>query len=136
MAINPILHYSLVESETTGKVFLDERHPSRSIWSELDFIARSSSSLALLRRRSWLAASASFNWKREIKKINNQKCCNSIICQNYVYVEKSGTNLFIFFSICFLKFGWQRHDGERFPRRKTALSVNMEGVWLNTQVML
>lgn len=54
--------YSLVDKDTTGNDFLEERHPSRSIWREFDLIPRSCSSLALLRSKSWLDASASFSF--------------------------------------------------------------------------
>jgi len=46
------LSYNLVASETTGKLFLDDKHFSLSMNNELDFIFRSCSSFALFMRRS------------------------------------------------------------------------------------
>ena len=45
--------YNFVAKDTTGKLFLEERHFSRSINNELDLIFKSCSNLALLTNRSW-----------------------------------------------------------------------------------
>jgi len=46
------LSYNFVARETTGKLFLDDRHFSLSMNKELDLIFRSCSSFALFMRRS------------------------------------------------------------------------------------
>lgn len=55
------LSYNFVARETTGKLFLDDKHFSLSMNKELDLIFRSCSSFALFIRRSWWELSASFN---------------------------------------------------------------------------
>jgi hypothetical protein len=54
--------YNLVANETTGKLFLEDKHFSLSINKELDLIFRSCSKRALFIRRSWWELSASFNF--------------------------------------------------------------------------
>ena len=65
--------HSFLDKDTTGKDFRDDKQPSRSMWSEFAFIDKSCSRRALLRRRSWLAASASCNWKMKDDISNNFK---------------------------------------------------------------
>ena len=45
--------YNFVAKETTGKLFLEDKHFSLSMNSELDLILRSCSKRALFIRRSW-----------------------------------------------------------------------------------
>ena len=53
--------YNLVANETTGKLFLDDKHFSRSINKEFDLIFKSCSSRDLFISKSWCECSASFN---------------------------------------------------------------------------
>ena len=67
--------HSFLDKDTTGKDFRDDKQPSRSMWSEFAFIDKSCSRRALLRRRSWLAASASCSWKIRVKFSSSFKRC-------------------------------------------------------------
>ena len=55
--------YNFVAKETTGKLFLEDKHFSLSMNSEFDLILRSCSKRALFIRRSWWELSASFSCK-------------------------------------------------------------------------
>ena len=57
--------YNFVAKETTGKLFLEDKHFSLSMNSEFDLILRSCSNRALFIRRSWWELSASFSCKVE-----------------------------------------------------------------------
>ena len=74
------LSYNFVASDTTGKLFLDDKHFSLSMNNELDLIFKSCSSFALFMRRSWWELSASFNCKCKVIfqkiKSNPKKICN------------------------------------------------------------
>ena len=57
--------YNFVAKETTGKLFLEDKHFSLSMNREFDLILRSCSKRALFIRRSWWELSASFSCKVE-----------------------------------------------------------------------
>ena len=63
--------YNFVAKETTGKLFLEDKHFSLSMNSEFDLILRSCSKRALFIRRSWWELSASFSCKaKKMKQVS------------------------------------------------------------------
>ena len=96
--------HSFLDKDTTGKDFRDDKQPSRSIWSEFAFIDKSCSRRALLRRRSWLAASASCSWKIRVKFSSSLKSISSIYPSkgNLKWVGNRGLIFTSYMCVCFL----------------------------------